>query len=56
MKSNAGGCRGAKTFCAVGASTSIVSGAGVWGSVVFDADVGMLTCPKASVLIPSGRI
>ena len=56
---SAGGCRGAKSVCAwvpVSAPTSIVSGAGVWGSAVFDADVGMSTCPKARVLIPSGRI
>ena len=40
----------------MGASISILSGDGVWGSVVFDADVGISTCPKSRVAIPSGRI
>ena len=31
-------------------------GAGVWGSVGFHADMGMSTCPKARVLIPSSNI
>ena len=59
MKSRVGGCSGAKSVCAwvpVGGSTYIVSGAGVWGSVGFHADVGMSTCPKARVLIPSSNI
>ena len=48
-----------KSVCAwvpVGGSTYIVSDAGVWGSVGFHADVGMPTCPKARVLIPSSNI
>ena len=56
MKSRVGGCSGAKSVCVwvpVGGSTYIVSDAGVWGSVGFHADVGMPTCPKARVLIPS---
>ena len=41
----------------VGASKSIVSGGWNMGLLmVFGADVGMSTCPKARVLIPSGKM
>ena len=49
-----GGCSGAKSVCAwvpVGGSTYIVSGAGVWGSVGFHADVGMSKGEGANTIV-----
>ena len=60
MKSRVGGGGGGglqwcKVSLCLGACGwfNIVSDAGVWGSVGFHAVVGMSTCPKATVLIPS---